>query len=203
MRKNEFSTCSRIKGQRLSRLLAGIAGKTVKKFTGVLGIRPLTVDAPEVKAAGFGCHPYFLQGFLQINDDLAAVGKGQRDHAAGALVVNVCIGLIVDPVACELDSAERLLCEAKIFQVGHYNPNMFFLSSILGRRLSACCLRGRPAALLFMTVLAGCGQKGPLFLAPESVPFRLGNSAPSSSSAPLTESDLLAPPAVPAASAPR
>ena len=61
-----------------------------------------------VKAACSGGHPDFLQRLLQIYDDLAAVGKCQRDHAACALVVYVCIAGIVDAVAGRLNRGKRL-----------------------------------------------------------------------------------------------
>lgn len=42
-----------------------------------------------VKTAGAGRHPDFLRGTLAVDDDLAAVFKGQGQDAAGAFQVDV------------------------------------------------------------------------------------------------------------------
>jgi 4-aminobutyrate aminotransferase len=52
----------------------------------------------EVIAARTGCQPHLVQGLLQVDDDLALVLKGEGDHAAHALVVNVGIAIVVDEV---------------------------------------------------------------------------------------------------------
>ena len=80
-----------------------------KKFTAVFGVQPLVALEFVVKTTRSGGHPDFLQRLLQVDDDLAAVGKGQRDHAACALVVNVSITRIVDAVAGQLNRGKRLL----------------------------------------------------------------------------------------------
>jgi predicted small lipoprotein YifL len=124
-----------------------------------------------MKATRFGGHPDFLQRLLQVDDDLAAVCKGQGDHAARTLVVDIGIGVIVDAVACQLNSTQGVFCVVKIFKVGHYNPVMvalFKIFQILGRLHAAFLRHGLavllPAALLGLTGLSGCGQKGPLFI---------------------------------------
>ena len=99
MRKSGFLICSRTKPQSAPGLLAGIARERSEKFTAVFGIAPLVSVKFIVKTARLGRHPDFLQRFLQVDDDLAAVGKAQSYHATRSLVVDVGIGLIVDPVA--------------------------------------------------------------------------------------------------------
>ena len=105
-----------------------------------------------------------MQRLLQIDDDLAAIKKRQRDHAAGALVVNVGIGPIIDPVAGQLDRLERALGQVLIFKVRHYNPLMIFSVRILGRLQAVALRHGLAAVVVGAAALAGCGQKGPLFL---------------------------------------
>ncbi len=129
-----------------------------------------------MKAAGPGGQPNFLQGFLQIDDDLAAVFKRQGHHAAGALVVNVGIRFIVDPVAGYFHCLQGSFGVAEVFQVAHYNPIMFASLQIHGQILGRRALSVRPQGLatigcvaLLLASLAACGQKGPLFL-PKPLP---------------------------------
>ena len=122
-----------------------------------------------MKTACSGRHPDFLQRFLQVDDDLASVRKGQRNHAAGALIVNVYIAGIVDAVTSQLDGCQNSFCMVQIIKVGHYNPLMFFIHRII-------------AATFLVCVLSACGQKGPLFLTPQSVPYTI---LPSPAAAPL------------------
>ena len=114
-----------------------------------------------------GSHPDLLQGFLQVDDDLAAIGEGQGDHAAAALVVDVGISGIVDAVASLLNHSQGLFGQVQILKVrkgvGHYNPYMFFMPRIIAVA----------PILLGLTGLSACGQKGPLFLTPQSVPYQL------------------------------
>ncbi len=49
----------------------------------------------------------------------AAIGEGERDHAADALVVDVSVGLVVDAVAAGLDSAKQRLGKVLEFKIGH------------------------------------------------------------------------------------
>ena len=132
-----------------------------------------------MKTAGPRGQPYFLQGFLQVDDDLAAVFKRQRHHAAGALVVDIGIRLIVDPVAGYFHSLQSSFGAVEVFQVGHYNPIMFASLQIHGQILGRRALPGRPQGLATIVVgalltafLAGCGQKGPLFLPGPPPPLR-------------------------------
>ncbi len=109
-----------------------------------------------VKSSAFGGQPNLMQGFLQIDDDLAAVGKHQGNHAASALVVNVGLGVVIDPVTTGLNDFEYLLCQVHEFCVGH-NFTMLLIHQILVRTLS---LGAVAVALL------ACGQQGALYLPP-------------------------------------
>jgi predicted small lipoprotein YifL len=113
-----------------------------------------------VKAPGARRHPDFVQGFLQVDDDLAAVRERQRHHASHSLIVDVGVGLLVDAVAAALDALEQRLGPVHVFEVGHYNHSMLSASQILvsapARRLILAAIVG--------TALPGCGQKGPLYL---------------------------------------
>ena len=62
-----------------------------------------------------------MQRLLQVDDDLAAVGKGQRDHAAGTLVVDVGVALVVDAVTRQLHGVQELFSVVQEFKIGHYN----------------------------------------------------------------------------------
>jgi predicted small lipoprotein YifL len=141
---------------------------------------------------------------LQIDDDLAAVVKAQRDHAAGALVVDVGVRFIVDAVTSPLYRLQNGLSQVQVFELGHYNPIMFALllrhNQILGRRALATRPHGLAAyglSALLLLALTGCGQKGPLFLPP-------GQAVPAAViPAPNTAAPILqAPAAVKAPSAP-
>ena len=132
-----------------------------------------------MKTAGPRGQPYFLQGFLQVDDDLAAVFKRQRHHAAGALVVDIGIRLIVDPVAGYFHGLQNGFCTVQVFQVAHYNPIMFaslqIHAQILGRHALSFRPQGLGAAMvgvLFTACLVGCGQKGPLFLPGQPPPLQ-------------------------------
>lgn len=108
MRESGYLICSGTKHHRLASLRTGALCQSRIKPTTVLGVEPLSAIEFIVKSACFGGHPDFLQRLLQVDDDLAAVGKRQRDHAASALVVNVGIAGIVDPVACPLNGGQGL-----------------------------------------------------------------------------------------------
>jgi predicted small lipoprotein YifL len=126
-----------------------------------------------MKAARARSHPDFLQRLLQIDDDLAAVVKAQRDHAAGTLVVDVGVRFIIDAVASTFYRLQNGFGQVQVFELGHYNPIMFALllcqTRILGRRALAPRQHGLAAfglSALLLLALMGCGQKGPLFLPP-------------------------------------
>jgi predicted small lipoprotein YifL len=106
-------------------------------------------------AARLGGHPYFMQRFLQVDDDLAAVRKAEVYHAAGALVVNIGIRFIIDSVAGHLYCFEKRLCTIHEFLVGHYNFGMLKATQILVRHI---------ALALVVLTLAACGQTGALYL---------------------------------------
>jgi predicted small lipoprotein YifL len=108
-----------------------------------------------MKATATGRQPHFVQGFLQIDDDLAAVGKGQSDHAANTLVVDVGIGVVVQAIATNLYASEQALGLVHEFKVGHYNRCMLKVPKILVTTL---------ALVGCAVVLSACGQKGPLKL---------------------------------------
>jgi predicted small lipoprotein YifL len=106
-----------------------------------------------------GGQPDLVQRLLQVDDDLAAVCKDQRHHAADTLVVDVGIGLLVDLVATAFDRSKHRLRLVHEFKVGHYNFTMSIAPfQILVR---AIVLVASAAALL------GCGQKGALVLPTE------------------------------------
>lgn len=109
MREGGFLICSRTKHHRLASLRTGALCQSRIKRTTVFGVAPLAAIEFIVKSACFGRHPDFLQRLLQVDDDLAAVGKRQGNHAARALVVNVGIAGIVDAVACPLNGGQCLL----------------------------------------------------------------------------------------------
>ena len=99
-----------------------------------------------------------MQGLLQVDHNLAAVGKHQSDHSADPLVVDVDIGNLVDPVATRLDALEHGLSPVHEFRVRHYNFAMLHICRIL---VSGLVLAGGAVSLM------GCGQKGLLFLPTE------------------------------------
>jgi hypothetical protein len=76
----------------------------------------------EVVAAGLGSHPDFMQGFLQIQDDLTAVGKAHSDHASRALVVDIGFSVVIDTITTALDGRQKKFSLIQEFKVGHYNP---------------------------------------------------------------------------------
>jgi predicted small lipoprotein YifL len=106
-----------------------------------------------MEATTTGCQPHLVQGLLQIDDDLAAVGKGQGDHPAHALVVNVGIGRVIQSVTANLYASEHTLSLVHEFKVGHYNRSMLKVKKIL---VTALALVG------CAVTLSACGQKGPL-----------------------------------------
>jgi len=164
-------TFSRTEAQGLTGLLAGVARQVGKKFACALGVLPTAGHAFVMKAACARGHPNFLQGLLQVDDDLAAVVKAQRHHAARALIVDVGVRFIVDAVTRRLYRLQNGLGQVQVFKLGHYNPIMFVLllsqNRILGRRALAPRQHGLAAyglSALLLLSLTGCGQKGPLFL---------------------------------------
>jgi predicted small lipoprotein YifL len=123
-----------------------------------------------VKAAALGCKPDFVQRFLQIDDDLAAVSKHQRHHATAALVINVRLGAVVDAITIGLDGLEHQLSTIHKFCVGHYNFTMLLFPQIL---LRALALGSSAVALM------ACGQQGPLYL-PAQAPSPQSTTLPQS-----------------------
>ena len=112
-------------------------------------------DKPVVVAARPGRHPHLVQRLLQIDHDLAAIGKGQGDHAPRALAVHIGIRGVVDAITTALDGKQQLFGVVHEFEVGHYNLRMLKAPQILVRTL----VLAASAAALF-----GCGQRGPLYL---------------------------------------
>jgi predicted small lipoprotein YifL len=101
-----------------------------------------------------------MQGLLQVHDDLAAIAKSERDHSADPLVIDIRIGLLVDVVAARFDTGKYRFGSIHEFGVGHYNFAMLKVYQIL---VSTQCLRFA-LAVSGVVALAGCGQKGRLFL---------------------------------------
>ncbi len=147
--------------QALSRLLSGIAGQAFPKLTLALGVDPVRSVKFVMKATAACRQPDLMQGLLQVDHNLAAVGEGQRDHAAYPLVVDVRVGDIVQTIAADLNASKKAFSVVQKFEVGHYNRCMLKLIKIL---VMALALVGGAA------MLTACGQKGALFMpnAPES-----------------------------------
>src|SRR5690606_3543300 len=105
-------------------LLARAAAQVGEELALSLGVAPALAVELVVEAARAGGQPHLLQRLLQVHDDLAAVGKGERDHAADALVVDVRVAAVVDAVAARLDAGEQGFRAIEVFQIGHYNFHM-------------------------------------------------------------------------------
>jgi hypothetical protein len=108
-----------------------------------------------MKTTGLGRQPDFLQGFLQVDDDLAAVREGQGDHGAHTLVVNIGVAFVIHPVTVRLQGFEQGFGLIQIFEVGHYNFTMLNAKRIL---VSAVIILGG------VLQLSACGQTGSLYL---------------------------------------
>jgi predicted small lipoprotein YifL len=147
-----------------SGLFAGRTGELIKEFACSLGVNPMSAVESVVEAAGASGQPDFLQRLLKIHDDLAAIGKGEGDHATHALVVNIGVGGIVDAITSAFYCLQSGLGVVQVFVVGHYNAIMMRTHKILGT------LRKSAHGVVLLTALgvglalAGCGQKGPLYL---------------------------------------
>lgn len=160
-----FWTCSEIdelQGQ--TRLFAGKSGQLGEKFALAFGVHPTLSVKAVMEAPRAGGHPDFLKRLLQVHDDLAAVGKGERDHAAHALVVDVGIGGVVDAVTRALDGTQGGFSLVQVFVVGHYNAIMIYTRRILGALSSPSRSLLLASLMCVGLFLAGCGQKGPLYL---------------------------------------
>ena len=132
-----------------------------------------------MKPACFRCHPDFLKWFLQVDHDLGAVEKRQRQHVSGALAIHVSIGVVIIAIARHFDCCDRLLGQVLVFKVRHYNPFMVFQNKILGASAQSPHWNSF-AKVLFVTsgavlTLEACGQQGPLFLPPTA---ELGQKVP-------------------------
>ena len=99
-----------------------------------------------------------MQGFLQVDDDLALVLKYQCDHAPDALVIDVGIALVVDAVTTGLHRTQHTLSAIQVFDVGHYNSVMLKTKQILVRPLLIA---------IGVLSLGACGQPGALYLPTE------------------------------------
>ena len=111
-----------------------------------------------------------MQRFLQVDHDLAAIGKYQGDHAARALIVDIGIGFVIDSVATGLNGAEQRFRQVQKFSVSHYNFTMRQQPAILYRFSKALRDDGRSHKLigaLCLCLLTGCGQQGALYLPTE------------------------------------
>jgi predicted small lipoprotein YifL len=108
-----------------------------------------------MEASATGGQPHLVQRLLQIDHDLAAVGKGQGDHPTHTLVVDVGISVVVQAIATSLYASQQALGLVHEFKVGHYNRRMLKVLWILVRTLA---LVGCAVAL------SACGQKGALKL---------------------------------------
>jgi hypothetical protein len=87
---------------------------------------------------------------LQVDDQLAAIGEAQGDHAADPLVVDVGRRGVVEAVAGALDGSQGRFRTIHVLEVGHYNFAMLNVRQIL---ISA-------AGLFAIGVgLAGCGSR--------------------------------------------
>ena len=64
--------------QRAARAVAGKGGEIGKEVVAGFGVVPDAVCPAVVEAASARRHPDFVQGALQVDDELAAVGEGER-----------------------------------------------------------------------------------------------------------------------------
>jgi predicted small lipoprotein YifL len=120
-----------------------------------------------------------VQGFLQIHHNLTAVFKGQGDHPAVALHIDVAIAGLIDLVTSQLNGVEQGFGAVHEFKVSHYNRLMLGQSEILvspslGQpRLVTLSMLSMQVLLkitlsgLLLGSLVGCGQRGPLVLPKE------------------------------------
>jgi predicted small lipoprotein YifL len=111
----------------------------------------------EMKATRLRGQPYFMERLLQVDHDLAAVGKCHRDHAADTLIVDIDLRCVVDGIASSLDAPQQQFGTVQKLQVSHYNFPMPRVPRILVIPL-----------VLVASFQVGCGQKGSLFLPAES-----------------------------------
>lgn len=156
-----MGTPSGLELQALPRLLSGVARQALPKLTLALGVHPMRAVKFVMKATAARRQPHLVQGLLQIDHDLTAVGEGQRHHAAHPLVVDVSVGVVVQAIAADLNASKKAFSVVQKFEVGHYNRCMLKLIKIL---VMAHALVGGAA------MLTACGQKGALFMpnTPES-----------------------------------
>lgn len=135
-----------------------------------------------------------MQGFLQVDDDLAFIWKYQSHHSARALVVNISQVVVVDAVAIGLDCFKQYFGFGHEFRVGHYNFTMLSLLRILVT----------PFVLGISTAgLMGCGQPGALYLPTEPSAAKratLPETLLRSFKTPATQPALNASPTLPASS---
>jgi predicted small lipoprotein YifL len=98
---------------------------------------------------------------LQIDNDLASVGKRQSNHIPNPLVVDVGLRFIINAVTSSFNQSEHCLSAIQEFGVGHYNFTMLKTIEILVKTY----------VLGFsMLILGACGQTGALYLPASSVP---------------------------------
>ena len=145
-------------------MFAGRLGELLKEFALALGVQPLLAVEPVMKSTGAGSHPQLLQGFLKVHNDLAAVGKGERDHAAHPLVIDIGFGRIVDAVTTAFHGAQGGFGVVQVFVVGHYNAMMINTFGILGALRLPTRTLVVAALMAAGLMVVGCGQKGPLYL---------------------------------------
>ena len=117
-----------------------------------------------------------MQRFLQVDDDLTAVGKHQGEHGAAALAIEIGIGIFIDAIAGRLHRSQQGFATVQELGIGHYNFAIMMYRQILVRGM---------ALLATALALAGCGQRGPLHLPTDaaaaqraSLPQSLKNSLP-------------------------
>ena len=75
--------------QRSAELTLRIRGELLPELSLPFGVLPGGAIKSIVVAAALRGQPNLMQRFLQIHNQLAAVGESQRHHAADTLVVNV------------------------------------------------------------------------------------------------------------------
>jgi cytochrome bd-type quinol oxidase subunit 1 len=88
-------------------LVAGKTGQAAEKFALTLGVHPLIGIEFVVKSTRFGRQPNFVQGLLQVNNDLALVLENESDHGANSLVINVGRRGVIDAVTTALYGPEQ------------------------------------------------------------------------------------------------
>ena len=105
--------------QRPAVLQAGIPAELLPELALAFGVLPGCAVKTVVVTAALRRQPDLVQRLLQVDNQLAFVGKAQGDHAAHALVVYVQVVLIIELIAQGFQSLQQGFCMVHEFVVGH------------------------------------------------------------------------------------